>query len=90
MRGIFKKIIVKILTWQALFLLKRNNPKIIAITGNLGKTSTKDSIYAALHKNLLNENGESLVLASKKSMNSDFGIPLTILGMESGWANPFL
>ncbi len=90
MRGIFKKIIVKILTWQALFLLKRNNPKIIAITGNLGKTSTKDSIYAALHKNLLNENGESLVLASKKSMNSDFGVPLTILGMESGWANPFL
>lgn len=90
MKGLFKKTIVQILTWQAQFLLKRNNPKIIAITGNLGKTSTKDFVYAALRKNLLNEKGDSLVLASKKSMNSDFGIPLTILGMESGWSNLFL
>ena len=55
MKGLFKKTIVQILTWQAQFLLKRNNPKIIAITGNLGKTSTKDFVYAALRKNLLNE-----------------------------------
>lgn len=90
MRDILKKIVVKILTWQAKFLLKKNNPKIIAVTGNLGKTSTKDSIYAALRKNLLDQRDDSLVLASRKSMNSDFGIPLTILGMESGWTNPFL
>lgn len=90
MKGFFKKIVVKILTWQAQFLLKKNKPKIITITGNLGKTSTKDSIHAALRKNLIDTKDNSLVLASKKSMNSDFGIPLTILGMETGWTNPIL
>lgn len=90
MKNFFKKIVIKIITWQATFLLKKNNPKIIAITGNLGKTSTKDFIYTALRKNLLSQKGDSLVLASKKSMNSDIGIPLAILGLESGWTNPFL
>lgn len=88
MKEIFKKIILKILTWQARFIIKRYNPKIIAITGNLGKTSTKDFIYAALNKNLLNENGEKVVLASKKSMNSEWGVPLTILELNTGWNNP--
>ncbi len=90
MKDFFKKIIIKIITWQAKVLIKRNNPKIIAITGNLGKTSTKDFIYAAIRKNLINEKGETLVLASRKSMNSDFGVPLTVLGLETGWTNPLL
>ncbi len=90
MKNFFKKIIIKIITYQARILLKRNNPKIIAITGNLGKTTTKDFIYTAIRKNLCREDGDSLVLASKKSMNSDFGIPLTILRLETGWTNPIL
>lgn len=90
MKDFFKKIIITIITWQAKVLIKRNSPKIIAITGNLGKTSTKDFIYAAIRKNLINDKGEALVLASKKSMNSDFGVPLTILRLETGWTNPVL
>ncbi len=90
MKNLFKEIITKIITWQASFLLKKHKPKIIAITGNLGKTTTKDFITAALKKNLISEKGDYLVLASKKSMNSEIGIPLTILGLESGWTNPWL
>lgn len=88
MKELFKKIIIRILTWEARVIIKRAKPTIIAITGNLGKTSTKDFIYAALAKNLKNEKGEELVLASKKSMNSEFGVPLTILQLETGWNNP--
>lgn len=84
MKELFKKIIIRILTWEARVIIKRAKPTIIAITGNLGKTSTKDFIYAALAKNLKNEKGEELVLASKKSMNSEFGVPLTILQLETG------
>ena len=87
MKDFLKDSIVKIITYQAKFILKKNNPKIIAVTGNLGKTSTKDFIYTALKKNLQNEKGDSLLLASKKSMNSDTGIPLTILGLETGWTS---
>lgn len=90
MKDYIKKVIIRVITWQARFLLKRHNPKIIAITGNLGKTSTKDFIFLALNNNLINDKGESLVLASRKSMNSDLGVPLTILRLESGWNNPFL
>lgn len=90
MKDLFKKTIIKIITWQAKIILKKKNPKIIAVTGNLGKTTTKDFIYAALHRNLLSEKREPLVLASKKSMNSDSGIPLTILKLDTGWDNPFL
>ncbi|MEN9338383.1 MAG: hypothetical protein RI945_108, partial [Candidatus Parcubacteria bacterium] len=71
MKDLLKKIIVIIITWQARYILTKSSPKIIAVTGNLGKTSTKDFIYAALKKNLVAEDGDTLVLASKKSMNSD-------------------
>lgn len=88
MKSILKKIVIKIITWQAIFLIKRKKPTIIAITGNLGKTTTKDMVYAALKRNLLTDKKNSTVLASKKSMNSDFGVPLTILRFDSGWNDP--
>jgi len=86
MKNFFKKIVLTIITFQAKFILKKNKPFIVAITGNLGKTTTKDMIVAAIKNDLRDKvSGENLVLGSKKSMNSEFGIPLTILGMESGW-----
>ncbi|MDQ1282061.1 MAG: UDP-N-acetylmuramoyl-tripeptide--D-alanyl-D-alanine ligase, partial [Patescibacteria group bacterium] len=90
MKNYFKKIVLTIITWQAIIILKKNNPIIVGVTGNLGKTSTKDFIYNALKHNLKGEDGHTLVLSSKKSMNSEFGIPLTILEEESGWNNIFL
>lgn len=83
MKYIFKKIIVKILTWESKLILARYHPKIIAITGSVGKTSTKDAIYSVISEFYT-------VRKSEKSFNSEIGLPLTILGMKNGWSNPFV
>lgn len=80
--SIIKKIITIILTFEARVVLWRYQPKIIAVTGSVGKTTTKDAIFAAI-------SGTVYVRKTQKSMNSDFGVPLTILGLESGWNDPF-
>jgi len=82
-KNIFKKVIVKVLTWQAKMVLKKYKPKVIAITGSVGKTSTKDAIFTVLSK-------FKKVRKSQKSFNSEIGLPLTILGCQNGWSNPFI
>jgi len=83
MKKTFKKIIVIIITWQAKLILARYHPKIIAITGSVGKTSTKDAIFTVLSK-------FKIVRKSEKSFNSEIGLPLTILGSPNGWDDPFI
>ncbi len=82
MKDLIKPLIVTSLTWEAKMVLKRHKPFIIGVTGNLGKTSTKDAIYTVLKDHFH-------VRRSEKSMNSEFGVPLTILGEKSAWNNPF-
>ena len=81
MKDLLKPIIVKLLIWEAKLVLTKHKPFIIGVTGNLGKTSTKDAIYAVLKDHVH-------VRRSEKSLNSEFGVPLTILGEKSGWGNP--
>src|SRR3989344_6273207 len=81
MHGIFKRIVVWILTLEAKLVLRRFEPKIIAVVGSVGKTSTKDAIYSVLSPT-------AFVRKSDKSFNSEFGVPLTILGSPTGWRNP--
>ncbi|MFA6273351.1 MAG: UDP-N-acetylmuramoyl-tripeptide--D-alanyl-D-alanine ligase [Candidatus Paceibacterota bacterium] len=83
MKTIFKKIIVAILTLEAKAVLARFKPKIVAITGSVGKTSAKDAIYAVLATKFSTRKSE-------KSFNSEIGAPLTILGLPNGWNNPFV
>lgn len=83
MKEFFKRTVVSILTFEAKLLLKRVNPKIIGITGSVGKTSTKDAIYAVL-KNHVHAR------KSDKSFNSDIGVALTILGLPNAWSNPIM
>lgn len=83
MKNFLKSIIVAIITAEAAFLLRRKQPKIIAVTGSVGKTSTKDAIYSAIKNN-------TYARKSEKSFNSDIGVPLTVLGLPNGWNNPFL
>jgi UDP-N-acetylmuramoyl-tripeptide--D-alanyl-D-alanine ligase len=90
MKEIFKKIIVQILKTEAEMLLKKYKPFIVAITGNLGKTTTKDYVAHVYKKIFVNENNPENVRATEKSLNSEFGVPLTILGEKSAWDNPFL
>ncbi len=81
MKSLFKKLVVFVLTFEAILALKKHNPFIIGVTGNLGKTSTKDAIYAVMKE-------KYNVRKSQKSFNSVFGVPLTILNENSGWNNP--
>lgn len=51
----------------------RFNPRIVAITGSAGKTTTKEAVAAVLATNYR-------VRASAGNLNNELGIPLTILG----------
>jgi UDP-N-acetylmuramoyl-tripeptide--D-alanyl-D-alanine ligase len=83
MKKILKKIIVIILTAEARLALWRWDPKIIAVTGSVGKTSTKDAIFAVFSK-------LARARKSEKSFNSELGVPLAILGLTNVWSNPIL
>lgn len=81
MKDILKKIIAYILQIESRLVLYKYKPKVIAITGSVGKTSTKDAIFAVLST-------FSHVRKSEKSFNSEIGLPLTILGCRNGWNSP--
>ncbi len=83
MNSLFKNAILWILRTEAKAVLKKYKPKVILITGAIGKTSTKDAVFAVVSQ-------FAHVRKSEKSYNSDFGIPLSILGLESGWRSPLL
>lgn len=72
-----KNLIKKCIVWQlgvlAWMYLRRFKPMIVAVTGNVGKTSTKEAIATVL-------SSVKKVRASKGNLNNEFGVPLTILG----------
>ena len=78
---ILKTILVTLLTLEARGVVKKYHPHIVAVTGSVGKTSTKDAIYAVLAAG-------AYVRRSEKSFNSEVGLPLTILGVPNAWKNP--
>jgi len=82
-KKILKNLIVFIITLEAKLVLLRYRPKIVGITGSMGKTSTKDAIAIVLGQKFF-------IRKSVKSYNSELGVPLIILGAESGWLNPFI
>jgi UDP-N-acetylmuramoyl-tripeptide--D-alanyl-D-alanine ligase len=80
MKDTLRRGIVWLLTLEAQAVLKKYKPKIIVVTGSVGKTSTKDALYTALSKTYS-------VRKSEKSFNSDIGAPLTVLGVPNGWSD---
>ncbi len=78
----FRQLIVWLLRAEARLVIKRYRPKIIGVSGNVGKTSTKDAIFSLLKQS------NYKVQRSVKSYNSEIGIPLTILGLPNAWSNP--
>lgn len=71
-----KKIILHILRFLSKRIIKKYQPKIIGITGSVGKTSARDAIFAVLSVRFN-------VRKNIKNYNNEFGLPLTVIGMES-------
>ncbi len=71
------QFILKILTKLVLWKYK---PVIVAVTGSVGKTSTKEAIYAVLK----NHFGENQVRRNQLNYNNEIGVPLTVFGLETG------
>lgn len=81
MKSILKSIVAQILALLAKGVIEKYRPLIVMVTGSVGKTSTKDAAAAVL--------GVRYHLrASEKSYNSEFGVPLTIIGAKNPWENP--
>lgn len=56
-------------------------PRIVAITGSVGKSSLREAIVTALSPSMR-------VLSTKKNYNTEIGVPLVLLGLqaaESSW-----
>lgn len=60
---------------EAKVVLWLKKPQIIAVTGTVGKTSTKDAIAWILKK-------DYFVVKSPGNLNAEIGVPLTILGYK--------
>jgi len=55
---------------------RRSGVKVVAITGSVGKTSTKDILAALLRP-------VARTVATRANLNNQIGVPLTLLGIES-------
>src|SRR2546423_7128244 len=67
-------------TWKALYALashalRRVQPLVVAVTGSNGKTSTKEMVAAILSRHFN-------VLRTQGNLNTETGVPLTILSLE--------
>ncbi len=71
-----KKLVQKIIAGVAKRKLAKFNPVVIAVTGSVGKTSTRAAIALAL-------GAKYRVRSPQKNYNNEFGLPLAILGEMS-------
>lgn len=71
-----KQFIEKILAKLAKRIIARYQPRIVAVTGSVGKTSTKNAIAAVL-------SGRFSTRVSQGNYNTEFGVPLTIINAKS-------
>lgn len=73
MKNFILKILYAILRCEAKTILALHKPEIIAITGSVGKTSTKDAIAHILRD-------KYDLYASRGNLNTEIGTPLAIMG----------
>lgn len=77
-----KRILKTAVTWVvgvlAREIVRKYAPTVIMVSGSVGKTSTKDALYAVLKDH-------TKVRRSEKSYNSETGVPLTIIGEKNPW-----
>ncbi len=72
-----KKLIQKYIIWCAKRRITNTTAKIVAITGSVGKSSTKEAITKVL-------SSVYRVRSNYGSLNNELGLPLAILGEKGG------
>ena len=77
MKSFFKKLLQFHLALAAKAVLKKYQPDIVGVTGSVGKTSAKDAIYTVLSPKFP-------ARRNVKNYNNEIGLPLTIIGAETG------
>lgn len=84
-----RPILYYLLRLLARLILHRHKPDIIAITGSVGKSSTKEAIFSVLKVKFR-------VRRSDKNYNNEIGLPLAVIGSKSagksifGWLLVFI
>lgn len=77
-----KKILEKILKFFTQAIINKYSPEIIGITGSVGKTTTKLAIFEVLSTTYN-------VGTNLKNYNNEIGIPLAVIGTETGGRSIF-
>lgn len=78
MRDSLKKILLNLLTGLSRRIVKKYNPKVIAITGSYGKTSSREAIYAILNDEL-SEN----IRMTEGELNGEWGMHISVIGAHN-------
>jgi UDP-N-acetylmuramoyl-tripeptide--D-alanyl-D-alanine ligase len=66
---------LKALQQLAAYWRGKHTPRVVGVTGSIGKTTTKEVIYGVLSQRFR-------TLKSEGNYNSEIGLPLTLLGLE--------
>lgn len=82
MKKILRFLFAETLAIFARVVVRKYRPKIVMVTGSVGKTSAKEASATVLASAFY-------VRKSEKSYNTEFGVPFTIFGVKNPWTNPF-
>ena len=83
-----RHILEVVLAFCARKIIEKYQPKVIGITGSVGKTSTRAAVFAVVSKKFR-------AYTPPKNLNDKLGLPLAIIGMDSpgrslfGWVRVF-
>jgi len=66
---------LKALQNMAAYHRRRFDVRVVGVTGSIGKTTTKETIYSVLSKSFP-------TLKSAENLNNEIGLPLALLGLE--------
>ncbi len=58
------------------YMVKKYNPRVIALTGSVGKTTTRNILLSLLQN-------KYKVVANEKNFNNHIGVPLTVFNLKS-------
>ncbi|MFH0805141.1 MAG: UDP-N-acetylmuramoyl-tripeptide--D-alanyl-D-alanine ligase [Patescibacteria group bacterium] len=79
------KLIRILLEWKlrvlARWILRKYHPRVVGVTGSVGKTSAVAAIHTVL-------SAKFRARKNIKNYNNELGVPLSIIGAESGRKNP--